>query len=107
MLNVADSSVTQDSRGWFPVKTVDGIEVMSIGFLLPNKDDAVVWRGPKKQAMIKQFLTDVQWSKGGQLDYLLIDTPPGTSDEHLAIVEQLKSQITGAVVVTTPQQVGK
>ena len=57
---------------------------MSIGFLLTNPNDSVVWRGPKKSAMIKQFVEDVYW---GKLDYLLIDTPPGTSDEHISIVE--------------------
>ena len=55
---------------------------MSIAFLLSSKDDAVVWRGPKKTAMIKQFLTDVFW---GDVDYLVIDTPPGTSDEHITV----------------------
>jgi Mrp family chromosome partitioning ATPase len=54
---------------------------MSIGFLLGSPDDAVIWRGPKKNAMIRQFFSDVDW---GQLEYLLIDTPPGTSDEHMS-----------------------
>ena len=58
--------------------------VMSIAFLLSSKDDAVVWRGPKKNAMIKQFLSDVFW---GDIDYLVIDTPPGTSDEHITVGE--------------------
>uniref|UniRef100_A0A1X7SE32 Uncharacterized protein n=1 Tax=Amphimedon queenslandica TaxID=400682 RepID=A0A1X7SE32_AMPQE len=62
---------------------------MSIGFLLNNKDEAVVWRGPKKNAMIKQFLSDVVW---GQLDYLIIDTPPGTIDEHISVVENIKEE---------------
>ena len=76
---------------------------MSIGFLLPSLEDAVIWRGPKKNGMIKQFLRDVDWC---DLEYLLIDTPPGTSDEHLTIVEYLKpSGITGAILVTTPQEV--
>ena len=74
---------------------------MSIGFLLQSKNDSVVWRGPKKNAMIRQFLTDVCW---GELDYLIIDTPPGTSDEHISIVEYLKDiNPDGAVIVTTPQ----
>nr|KAJ3418147.1 Nucleotide-binding protein 2 [Polyrhizophydium stewartii] len=90
---------------WVPVYTDDTkrLGVMSLGFLLPNKDDAVIWRGPKKTAMIKQFVADVAW---GELDYLLIDTPPGTSDEHIAIAEQLKTHPPeGAVIVTTPQAV--
>lgn len=61
----------------------DNLAVMSIGFLLPNKDDAVIWRGPRKNGLIKQFLTDVIWE---DLDYLIIDTPPGTSDEHISII---------------------
>jgi Mrp family chromosome partitioning ATPase len=74
---------------------------MSVGFLLSSPDAAVIWRGPKKNGLIKQFLRDVDW---GELDYLLVDTPPGTSDEHLSIVEYLKeSGMDGAVVITTPQ----
>jgi hypothetical protein len=80
---------------------------MSLGFLLRDRGDAVVWRGPKKTAMVRQFLTDVLW---GELDYLLIDTPPGTSDEHISLAETLlknalPGQVAGAVVVTTPQAV--
>ena len=61
----------------------------------------MVWRGPKKTAMIRQFLTDVSW---GQLDLLVVDTPPGTSDEHIAVMESLKGvAVDGAVLVTTPQ----
>lgn len=80
---------------------------MSLGFLLANRGDAVVWRGPKKTAMVRQFLSDVQW---GALDYLLIDTPPGTSDEHISLVETLfkeatPEQLAGAVIVTTPQAI--
>ena len=76
---------------------------MSIQFMLPNRDDAIIWRGAKKNGLIKQFLRDVDW---GDLDFLLCDTPPGTSDEHLSVVQLLKeSGIDGAVVVTTPQEV--
>jgi hypothetical protein len=80
---------------------------MSLGFLLRERGDAVVWRGPKKTAMVRQFLSDVLW---GELDYLLIDTPPGTSDEHISLAETLlknaaPGQVKGAVIVTTPQAV--
>ena len=78
---------------------------MSSGFLLDNQDQAVVWRGPKKNAMIKQFLTDVCWT---DRDVLVIDTPPGTSDEHITVMENLKNasvKVDGAVMVTTPQAV--
>uniref|UniRef100_A0A0A9WV55 Cytosolic Fe-S cluster assembly factor NUBP2 n=1 Tax=Lygus hesperus TaxID=30085 RepID=A0A0A9WV55_LYGHE len=76
---------------------------MSIAYLLSSDKDAVVWRGPKKDAMIKQFINDVKW---GSLDYLIIDTPPGTSDEHLTLCEILAEyNPTGAVIITTPQEV--
>lgn len=105
--------VHQASGGWIPVyldpshtsQTPGGsVCCMSIGFLLKNRGDSVVWRGPKKTAMIRQFLTDVLW---GELDYLLIDTPPGTSDEHISVVQKLKDfpRVRGAVLVTTPQEV--
>ncbi|KAF5890486.1 cytosolic Fe-S cluster assembly factor NUBP1, partial [Clarias magur] len=81
----------------------DNLAVMSIGFLLSSPDDAVIWRGPKKNGMIKQFLRDVDW---GELDYLIVDTPPGTSDEHLSVVQYLSGAgIDGAVIITTPQEV--
>ena len=81
----------------------ENLSLMSVGFLLSSLDDAVIWRGPKKNGLIKQFLLDVDWE---DLEYLLIDTPPGTSDEHLSIVQYLKpSGISGAVIVTTPQEV--
>ena len=85
------------------------LHAISLGFLLPSRSSAVIWRGPKKTAMIRQFLSDVSWPK---LDYLLIDTPPGTSDEHIAVLEELHkladrstNQLRGALVVTTPQAV--
>jgi Mrp family chromosome partitioning ATPase len=74
---------------------------MSIGFLLPDERNAVIWRGPMKHTLIKQFVTDVCW---GQLDYLVVDCPPGTGDEPLSIV-QLLENTDGAVIVTTPQQI--
>jgi len=97
--------VKKCSEGWVPVYTDESqrLGVMSIGFLLPDSTSAVIWRGPKKTAMIKQFLEDVCW---GELDYLVIDTPPGTSDEHISIVENLKNyNPDGAIVVTTPQMI--
>ncbi len=86
--------------GLLPVDFTANLKVMSIGFLLPSDDQAVIWRGPRKYSMIRQFLADVEW---GELDYLIVDAPPGTGDEPLAILELL-GDIDGAVVVTTPQQ---
>jgi Mrp family chromosome partitioning ATPase len=104
MLGLKGQTIHMSSQGWIPVyaDTDMRLAVMSIGFLLDHTDDAVIWRGPKKTAMIGQFLKDVWW---GELDYLIIDTPPGTSDEHLAVMEQLKQHqfLYGAILVTTPQ----
>jgi Mrp family chromosome partitioning ATPase len=104
VMGLTGQEVHQSAAGWSPVYVDDNLGVMSIGFMLPNQDDAVIWRGPRKNGLIKQFLTDVDW---GELDYLIIDTPPGTSDEHLSIVQYLKQGcgVDGAVVVTTPQEV--
>jgi Mrp family chromosome partitioning ATPase len=103
MLGVSGRDIHQSADGWTPVFVDEQISVMSVGFMLPNEDSAVIWRGPKKHALIKQFLADVNW---GDLDYLVCDTPPGTSDEHLSVVTLLKEAgIDGAVLVTTPQEV--
>lgn len=115
MLSIESSKITQVPGGWSPVlvqpadpSTGSGpLHAMSLGFLLPQRGDAVVWRGPKKTAMIRQFFKDVLWP---DVDYLLIDTPPGTSDEHISLAETLQrdarpEQVSGAVVVTTPQAV--
>ena len=76
-----------------------GVKLISIGFLAPP-ESAVVWRGPMASAALKQFISDADW---GELDYLLIDLPPGTSDIHLTLVQTVP--VTGAVIVTTPQKV--
>jgi ATP-binding protein involved in chromosome partitioning len=80
---------------------VGGLKVMSIGFFLQSPDDAIIWRGPLKMGVLKQFLKDVAW---GDLDYLIVDSPPGTGDEPLSVV-QLIGKVDGAIVVTTPQKV--
>ncbi|KAI8474023.1 MAG: P-loop containing nucleoside triphosphate hydrolase protein [Monoraphidium minutum] len=128
MLGLEGQEVHQSASGWSPVYVEDNLAVMSIGFMLPNPDDAVIWRGPRKNALIKQFLKDVHW---GALDYLVVDAPPGTSDEHISIAQFLRAGAapevgpsaaapevipTGmarnagggfdtAVIVTTPQEV--
>jgi len=84
-----------------PVKVNDNLSVMSIGFLLSSGKDPVIWRGPRKYHLIRQFLKDVLW---GHLDYLVVDSPPGTGDEPLSVA-QLVGSPAGAVVVTTPQEV--
>ncbi|XP_005105584.1 cytosolic Fe-S cluster assembly factor NUBP2 homolog [Aplysia californica] len=105
MFNLEGRDIHQCPEGWLPVYVdkEQKIGVMSIGFLLSDLDDAVVWRGPKKNAMIKQFLSDVYWQ---DVDYLIIDTPPGTSDEHITVMEALRAyNPDGAILVTTPQAV--
>ncbi|XP_017395430.1 cytosolic Fe-S cluster assembly factor NUBP1 isoform X2 [Cebus imitator] len=98
-----NTQVHQSGSGWSPVYMEDNLGVMSVGFLLSSPDDAVIWRGPKKNGMIKQFLRDVDW---GEVDYLIVDTPPGTSDEHLSVIQYLAAaHIDGAVIITTPQEV--
>ncbi|KAK9128958.1 hypothetical protein Syun_017755 [Stephania yunnanensis] len=103
MLGLEGQGIHQSNLGWSPVYVDDNLGVMSIGFMLPHPDEAVIWRGPRKNGIIKQFLKDVNW---GELDYLVVDAPPGTSDEHISIVQFLKaSGIDGAIIVSTPQQV--
>jgi Mrp family chromosome partitioning ATPase len=103
MMGVEAETIHVTNTGWEPVWVSDNLGVMSVQFMLPNRDDAVIWRGPKKNGLIKQFLKDVEW---GEMDYLVVDTPPGTSDEHLSVTSFLKeSGIDGAVLVTTPQEV--
>ncbi len=101
MFGVEGMQVTGSESSIFPFEISDNIKLMSIGFLLRTSDDAVIWRGPMKHGVIKQFLGDVEW---GELDYLIVDSPPGTGDEPLSIA-QLIPGADGAVIVTTPQDV--
>jgi len=84
--------------GFFPVKSKSGIKLMSINLLLENENDPVIWRGPVIAGVIKQFWEEVIW---GDLDYLVVDLPPGTGDAPLTVMQSLP--LDGAVVVTTPQ----
>ncbi len=100
MLGLEDLRVEGTEDGLQPVPA-GGVKVMSLGFFLNHPDDAVIWRGPMKMGAIRQFLADVAW---GELDDLVIDSPPGTGDEPLSVC-QLIGNLDGAVVVTTPQKV--
>ncbi len=100
MLGLERETIQGCEEGLLPID-IGGLKVMSLGFLLRNQDDAVIWRGPIKMGVIKQFLKDVVW---GDLDYLIVDSPPGTGDEPLSVC-QLIGALDGAVVVTTPQKV--
>jgi len=100
MLGLENETLKGGPDGLFPVE-FGGLKIMSLGFLLQHPDDAVIWRGPMKMGVIKQFLTDVHW---GDLDYLIVDAPPGTGDEPLSLC-QLIQPLDGAIIVTTPQKV--
>eukprot|EP00026_Physarum_polycephalum_P015408 Phypoly_transcript_16080.p1 GENE.Phypoly_transcript_16080~~Phypoly_transcript_16080.p1 ORF type:complete len:280 (+),score=27.81 Phypoly_transcript_16080:19-858(+) len=105
LVGLEGKSIHQSTQGWVPVfaDNQQNLAVLSIQFLLDQPDAPVIWRGPKKTSMINQFVNNVYW---GELDYLVIDTPPGTSDEHIAVMEFLqKHNPDGAVIVTTPQGV--
>ncbi|MEA3464846.1 MAG: Mrp/NBP35 family ATP-binding protein [Thermodesulfobacteriota bacterium] len=102
LLGLEGKSPDVSEEGMIPIER-GNLKVMSIGFLLKSADDALIWRGPAKAGVIQQFMKDVQW---GELDYLVVDCPPGTGDEPLTIVQMLsESGGAGAVLVTTPQKV--
>jgi ATP-binding protein involved in chromosome partitioning len=100
LMGIEDQRLRPGQDGIEPADA-GGIKVVSMALVLSRQDSAVVWRGPMKMAAIKQFLQDVNW---GDLDFLLIDLPPGTSDEPLSVL-QLIPDLTGAIIVTTPQEV--
>jgi ATP-binding protein involved in chromosome partitioning len=88
------------SKKGIPLKYLPNMEVMSIESLLGDRDAATIWRGPLKIGVIKQFISDIEWSNS---DYLIIDSPPGTGDEPLTVAQVI--QDTRAIIVTTPQEI--
>ncbi len=101
MFGIEDEKLDVQNEKLIPVIVPPSLKVMSMAFLLPSKDTPILWRGPVKMTAIRQFIEDVEW---GDLDYLVIDMPPGTGDEALSII-QLIPKPDGAVIVTTPQDV--
>ena len=101
MLGLEHETVLSHDASLLPVEFTPNLRVMSIGFLLKGRDDAVIWRGPMKHGVIRQFIADVEW---GELDYLVVDSPPGTGDEPLSVAQMIGKQA-HAVIVTTPQRV--
>jgi Mrp family chromosome partitioning ATPase/predicted Fe-Mo cluster-binding NifX family protein len=99
LLGIERERVTGTNESILPVVSPTGVAVMSMGLLLQGSDEAVIWRGPLKYGVIKQFLRDVEW---GDLDYLIVDSPPGTGDEPLSVAQLIKG-VDGALLVTTPQ----
>jgi len=83
-----------------PMKYSNNLKVVSIESLIASKDDAIIWRGPLKYSAIRQFIGEVEW---GELDYLIIDSPPGTGDEPLTVAQTISDA--KAIIVTTPQEV--
>ena len=98
MFGITDRPGGSDS-GMMPVTSKSGIEIMSINLLLPQEDDAVIWRGPLIGKAITQFWEEVLW---GKLDYLFVDLPPGTADAPLSVMQNLP--VTGVIIVFTPQE---
>ena len=84
-----------------PIKVLSNLSVLTVATMLQNEDSALIWRGPMKMALIKQFFTDFEWE---ELDYLVVDCPPGTGDEPLSVIQTLGT-VDGTVMVTTPQDV--
>ncbi len=101
LLGLDKDKMQSDENGLIPMQYGNNLKVVSLGMLLKNNDDAVIWRGPMKMGAIQQLIKDVSW---GDLDYLIIDCPPGTGDEPLSVVQIIKNA-SGAVVVTTPQDI--
>jgi ATP-binding protein involved in chromosome partitioning len=91
----------EDGSSIIPVSPMPNLKVVSLSFALTSPEQAIIFRGPMKIGVIKQFLADVEW---GPLDYLLIDSPPGTGDEQLTVCQTIPD-MTGSVIITTPQQV--
>src|SRR5204863_2483902 len=98
MFGVKEKPMSPDQKNLLPPKSRGGIPIMSMNLILPSEEEAVIWRGPMVSGAIRQFFTDVLW---GELDYLIVDLPPGTSDAPLTVMQALP--IAGVVLVTTPQ----
>src|SRR5688500_8222599 len=101
MLGIRQGELVETADGLVPWKVTDNLSCISMQFLLSDPDQAVIWRGPIKMQIIGQFLGDVAW---GDLDYLVIDLPPGTSDEPLSVAQNIPDA-DGVILVTTPQEV--
>jgi len=101
MLGLEGAHPQAGPSGMIALDASDNLKVMSMAFLLPNSDTPVAWRGPMKHTLFRQFIAEVDW---GDLDYLIVDLPPGTGDEPMSIAQILGKPL-AAIVVTTPQDV--
>lgn len=100
MLGLTGMLAANANKRLDPMRFSDNLSAVSIESLMADKDDAVIWRGPMKHGVIRQFIGEVEW---GDLDYLIIDSPPGTGDEPLTVAQLIKDAM--AIVVTTPQEI--
>ena len=100
MLGLTGTPDVSKNQKLNPLKYSDNLSVISVESLTPNKDDAIIWRGPIKHSAIQQFIGDIEW---GELDFLIIDSPPGTGDEPLTVAQTISDA--KAIIVTTPQEV--
>lgn len=98
LLNISGKKATANDKGLVPVETEDGIKVVSLNLLMEDENQPVIWRGPIIAGVVQQFWTDVYW---GDLDYLIIDMPPGTGDVALTVMQSIP--ISGVVMVSLPQ----
>ncbi len=101
MLGIELRQVEGTGKGMVPVEVFPNLKAISMAFFIGDRDNPIVWRGPLKHSAINQFLGEVEW---GNLDFLIIDLPPGTGDEPLSVAHLIKN-VDGAIVVTTPQDV--
>jgi ATP-binding protein involved in chromosome partitioning len=101
MMGLEKTAINGDGARINPINVLPNLKVISTASIIDDPDKPIIWRGPLKMKLIRQFLSDVNW---GELDYLIIDSPPGTGDEPLSVV-QLINDLDGAIVVTTPQEV--
>lgn len=101
MLKIEDVQLDADENGIYPAFVPPHLKVISMALLSSNRDQPIIWRGPMKMGALRKFIEDVYW---GDLDYLIVDLPPGTGDEPLTIA-QLIPKADGSIVVTTPQDV--
>jgi ATP-binding protein involved in chromosome partitioning len=101
MLGIEDEKLYSNGKLIEPIRVAANLKVVSMAFLNQDRDQPVIWRGPLKMVVLKQFLSDVAW---GDIDYLVVDSPPGTGDEPLSVCQLIK-KVDGAIVVTTPQDV--
>jgi ATP-binding protein involved in chromosome partitioning len=101
MLGIESSRVIGSGQGMIPVEVFPNLKVISMAFFIGDQDNPVVWRGPLKHTAISQFVGEVEW---GNLDFLIVDLPPGTGDEPLSVAHVIK-EVDGSVIVTTPQDV--